>query len=129
MKKIEQMRSWYNREYIEIVRRQKREAYLFLGCGWFFVFLAMMAIIDLFNLYGLITIPTLIISDLLQDFGLVRDLFILISTVWIAAWIIIWFIAPVIFLLNRSIIILDKEFVGDPERTEKWRKKRGKKDD
>lgn len=129
MKTIERMRSWYDREYVEIVRRQKRPAYLFLAYGWFFFFIAVCSIIDFFDLYGLMTTPIIVMSDLLQDLGIIHDLFVIVSVIWFAIWIFVWCLGPFVVLMVRSARILDKEFVGDPERTEKWRKKWGKKDD
>lgn len=127
MKRIERMKSWYNREYIVIETRRKRLNRIVLGLVYVLGIMMIYWLADMLGLYLILTI----FKPFLDQYVWTTLLSIPVGILLIIVLIMIFIgsLIPGLYLLASGDLALDKEFVDDPERTEKWRKKWGKKDD
>lgn len=128
MQRIERMKNWYNREYVVITTTKRRPVYLILSLSWVLLLCVAAAGIDFFGLSSIMVIPTKVMLDLFVLKGTFLEISLtLFLAIWLFSCIVVIIFGPFFYLAHISIETLDKEFVGDPERTEKWRTRRGKK--
>ena len=130
MKRIERIKNWFNEEYNVIETRRKRinrgSMGLFYIMGIFGIFFAM-DFFEWWSIYlGFIDWATEPIANMFIGTWLELPFII---CVLIELIILVFFVlAPGLYWLFSCDLLIDKEFIDNPERTEKWRAKKRKGD-